>query len=144
MDLSIHPEQILIMFVVFMASVAVLNVLVFRPTVALLAERERRLSGLSTQAKSLEEQCSRKLDTYNKQMEEARAAARTAREDVLKTAEAEQKHLIVKARTNAEAAVSSAKQAIGAEAAESRMKLKQHAQELSKAMVEKILKRKVA
>jgi F0F1-type ATP synthase membrane subunit b/b' len=144
MDLTVHPEQILIMFVVFMASVTVLNVFVFRPTLVLLQERAKRLSGLAAEAKSLEVQCAAKFDAYNKKMEEARNAARAAREDILKSADTEQKQLLSKARTKAEAAIASAKNALVSEASESREKLKQVASDLSKTMVEKILKRKVA
>lgn len=144
MDLTINPQQIVIMFFVFLASVITLNVLVFRPTAELLKEREKRLSGLSKEAKALEIRTQSKLDDYTKKMDAARAAARQVRDSLIKTAETEQKAIISKARDESEKLILSAKSNIAQQSSESRLQLRQYAQELSKTMIDKIIKRKVA
>lgn len=144
MDLSFHFNQFLVSLTIFLASLAVLNFLVFKPTLEILREREKRLSGMTKEAKLFEAKTHQKLDAYNKLMDEARLVARHAREEILRTAEAQQKEVVNQARSVSEAMINSAKQAMTAQTNEARFKLRQTAQELAKGMVDRILKRKVA
>lgn len=144
MDLSFHLNQFLFSLLIFLSSLAVLNFFVFKPTLEILREREKRLSGMTKEAKIFEAKTHQKFEAYNKLMDEARLVARRAREDILRTAETQQKEVINQARSVSEGVISSAKQSMTAQTNEARFKLRQTAQELAKNMVDRILKRKAA
>ena len=144
MDLTPHLDQIIVMFFVFLASITVLNLLVFQPTLKILHERDNHLSGLEKKARDLEAQYTEKFAAYSKLIEDARMQARQARDAILKTAELEQKQVLTSARRNAEVLLASARQELSLQTQEARLKLRQYSQDLAKNMVEKVLKRKAA
>lgn len=144
MDLSIHFDQMLAMFIFFLASLFVLNVFVFKPTLKILNERENRLQGMEKEARRLEAECQEKLALYTSAMDKAKQEARHIRDDILKVANEEQKAVITQARDRAEKMIGEAKDVLVNETNQARSELKQSAEKLSSEMAEKILKRKVA
>lgn len=150
MDLS-SPEfwmtlltQVGIMLVIFLLNFVVLSNLVFKPTLKILAARNKKFAGLNQEAKKLEERVNSKWNEYEGLLEEARHVARMAREDILKQAEAEKQIIVTKARDGAETQLTSARQDIVQQTTAARMDLKTKIQDLSKDIVAKILGQKAA
>ncbi len=136
--------QIGIMLVIFLLNFVVLANLVFKPTLKILAARDKKFSGLNQEAKKLEERVNRKWNEYEGLLEEARHVARMAREDILKQAEVEKQSIITKARDDAETQLTAARQDIGQQTTVARQDLKTKIQDLSKDIVAKILGQKAA
>lgn len=144
MDLTPHLDQIIVMFFVFFASITVLNLLVFKPTLKILQERDHHLVGLEKKAHNLESQYTEKFAAYTRLMDEAKVKARQARDAILKTAETEQKQVLAAARTESESLIVSAKHDLSLQTQEARLKLRAYSQDLAKNMVASVLKRKAA
>lgn len=127
------------MWFVFISALLVLNTFVFKPTLALLAERRKHSVDLRKQAESLQQKAENQLKDYEALMGQARASARAARETVLKTADSEQKQVIAKAREQAEQTLSGVKAQIGAESAMAGHQLTVMARDLAQQLVQKLV-----
>lgn len=127
------------MWFVFIVALLVLNTFVFKPTLALLAERRKHSVGLHREAQSLQEKAETQLKDYEALMGQARASARAARETVLKTADSEQKQVIAKAREQAEQTLTGVKSQISAESAMAGRQLAVMARDLAQQLVQKLV-----
>lgn len=136
--------QVGIMLGLFLLNVMILTNLVFKPTLKLLAERNKKLSGLNEESKKIEASLQRKLGEYQGIMEEARQIARMQREDILKHAEKEKNDLVLSARAEAETQLSQARVAVTRDAELARKELRLRVQDLAKEIVAKVLGKKAA
>lgn len=127
------------MWLIFISALVVLNTFVFKPTLALLAERRKHSVDLHKKAESLHEKAENQLKEYEILMGQARATARAARDTVLKTAESEQKQVIAKAREQAGQTLSGVKSQISAESAMAGRQLAIMARDLAKQLVQKLV-----
>lgn len=127
------------MWLIFISILVVLNTLVFKPTLALLAERRKHSVDLHKKAETLQQKAEAQLKDYEVLMGQARVAARAARETVLKTAESEQKQVIAKAREQAEQTLSGVKAQISEQSAMAGRQLSVMARDLAKQLVQKLV-----
>jgi F-type H+-transporting ATPase subunit b len=127
------------MWLIFISALVVLNTFVFKPTLAILAERRKQSVDLHKQAESLQQKAENQLKDYETRMGQARIAARAAREAVLKTADSEQKQVIAKAREQAEQTLSGVKSQISVESAMAGRQLSITARDLAQQLVKKLV-----
>lgn len=144
MDLSVNPGHFAFMFGLFLATLLVLNVYIFKPTLAILKEREHRLKGMAQEAEFFLKQHEHKCEAYKNLMGEAKILARQKREEILKLAEIEQREILTEATHAAETFIQDAKANISKQTKEASLHLKTSAESLANGMVEKLLKRQVA
>lgn len=144
MDLSVNFGHLAFMFGLFLATLLVLNVYVFKPTLAILKEREHRLKGMAQEAEFFLRQHDFKCEAYKNLMGEARVLARQKREEILKLAEIEQREILTEATHAADVFIQDAKSNISQQTKEASLKLKTSAESLADNMVGKLLKRQVA
>lgn len=143
-ELLTPNSTIIPMMVIFLASFLVLDYLVFKPTQLILKERKRRSTGLSKDAHHYQEKANQKLKEYEGLMNDARSKARRARDEMLKSAQAEKRDILAGARAEAEKYLSTVKAEIARESQAALFKLRGESQALAGQMVETLLKRKVA
>lgn len=144
MDLSVNPQHFAFMFVLFLTTLFVLNTLVFKPTLAILRERDHRLKGLLKEADFFLKQHDEKWEAYKSLLSEAKILARQKREEILKVADVEQRDILSEANLASEQLINQAKTEISIQSKEARLKLKKSAEELAQSMVNILVKRKVA
>ena len=109
-------ESIFLMWLIFIVSLMILHNFVFKPTLKILAEREKRTKGLDKDANYFKEQSIQKLEEYNRLMADAVKLGRDMREKILKEAAQEKNELITKARVEAEKHVTILRAEIAGEA----------------------------
>lgn len=143
-ELMTPNATLLAMLGIFLASAWVLNHFVFQPTLAVLAERKKRTTGLARDAKFFEEKSAEKLREYESLMEKALASARAKRAQILTSAQDEKRRILDAARTQTEEKLQGIKQQIAIESKEAALKLRSTARELADDMVKILLRRKAA
>lgn len=143
-ELMTPNATVIAMLLIFVASAGVLNQLVFKPTLAILAERRKRTDGLVRDAKFFEEKSAAKLSEYESMMEKALAAARAKRAQILTVAQDEKRRILDAARAQAEEKLNGVKAVIASESKQASAQLRLTVNELSSEMVRVILRRKAA
>lgn len=133
-DLTVFP-----LWVIFMLSLWVLNHFVFKPTLAILAERRKRTTGLEKEVAYFQEQAELKSKKYELLMAEAGRMARADREQILKAAGLEQKQLITEARQKVESELVQIKDQIREQTHVARQNLRLSAESLSEQIVKKLI-----
>lgn len=133
-DLTVFP-----LWVIFMLSLLVLNHFVFKPTLAILAERRKRTTGLEKEVAYFREQAELKSKKYESLMAEAGRMARADREQILKAAGLEQKQLITEARQKVESDLVQIKDQIREQTHVVRQNLRLSAESLSEQIVKKLI-----
>lgn len=143
--MNLVPDWTIVpMWFVFISTILVLNTLVFKPTLKILAERRKRTEGSDKEVKHFSESTQVKLKEYEALMMEARTVARGARDEILKQADLQQKEIVNAARAQADKSMSVAKTQIQKETETARSELKTIATELAQSIKNKIVERKVA
>lgn len=132
------------MWVIFIASYFVLNTLVFKPTLKIIAERERLTKGKTKEIEFFKQDSEIKFKEYEALMAEARSLAKISRDEILRAAEAEQKEILGQARSEAESTMEEVKAQIASEIISAREGLKSKTDQLAEEMVKKLTERKVA
>ena len=143
--MNLVPDWTMVpMWFVFFATVLMLNTLVFKPTMSILAERKKRTEGSDKEVHYFNDQSQIKMKEYSSLMLEARNLAREARDEILKEADHHQKEIINEARVFSEGALSKARDQIQSDALTARNQLKTLVGDLSDSIKNKVIDRKVA
>lgn len=138
-NLTFIPMVGLFFYVLF-----VLNHFVFKPTRALMDERENQTDRLKDLAAKLLEETHQKAKTYEQKTAEARTRAALLREEIVKKARREEHRLIDEARKQNDQVLRELQADLGQQKKEATLRLRQYAQDLARNMVNKILEKKVA
>jgi F0F1-type ATP synthase membrane subunit b/b' len=143
MDLA--PNATLLpMWVIYGTCIFILNFLVFKPTLQLLETRKKLTVGLDDEAQYIKTQTLAKLNEYEMQIAEAKKLAKAAREDIIKSAELQQKEIIVLARRKSDEHISKIKDQIKDESGVALGKLRGESQAIANAVIEKLIDRRAA
>lgn len=132
------------MWLIFMVTLVALNLLVFKPTLELIDARKKNTGGLKKEGDSLSDETRRLLTQFEEQIALARAGAAKEREKIILAARQKEQAIIQEARKVNEDTMEKMAAQIQQEKKEAELKLRQYAQEMARAMAEKILERKVA
>ena len=131
-------------FVNFFILLIILNKLLYRPLLRVMAERREAVVGSHSRVKSLESEIEEKMQRYQKQLNEAKTLANEERARVKKTAGEEESALLTEAHGKATARLKVIKGKVAVEATEASSLLKSEAQTLARQIATKILGRELA
>lgn len=143
MDL-VPNVTIIPMWFIFIASVFILNTLVFKPTLRILSKRKQMTVGLKKDVGYFQDQTSIKLKEYESLMGETRKMAQAAREKVVKAADAEQREILEAAKAEAERYLDGVKTTIKRESEDALKTLREDSKNLAQEIVDKLFDRRAA
>ncbi|NJD36920.1 MAG: ATP synthase F0 subunit B [Geobacter sp.] len=121
--------------------VLVLNMLLFKPVRALLAQRRQEIQSARERALAVDEQVESKVAQYEARLREAKAEVAARRAELLKEAQAEESGVMDRARQDAAVSLASLRDRVAKESAEARALLQKQAEALSGDICEKLLGR---
>lgn len=138
--LDIELKWLVVLLVNFLALVAILNFLLFKPLLALFKEREDSVKGSLDAAKEMDRKKEEGLDAMNKDLSAARHKAKDAFEKLREEGLVSQKALMATAETQATAMLQKAREELKAEAEKAKTALKADAEKFSEEIVRKLVK----
>lgn len=133
-----------IILVTFLLLMAYLNVVLFRPMLRYLDEREAKTHGAVDEAKALEEEAAKALAAYESRVAAARAEAQADNAAARKRAADEEQALLERARAHANRRIAEIERDVEAATEQARAALGVHAREMARAIAEKVLGRAVS
>jgi F-type H+-transporting ATPase subunit b len=125
----------------FLATMFVLNALVFKPMVAYLEDRDKATVGAQAEAADLTQKAESKLAVYEEQLSSARADIQAMRAKLRGQAKDEREAALASARVDCEARLSAAVSEIQAEGDVARKELAQNTASLADAITSAVLGR---
>lgn len=129
---------------IFLAIFAMLNVLVFRPMLALMDARDTATDGAKASARELETEAAEKLHAFETEMTAAKAELAVERERLRKDGQALERELLTTARAEADATLADAAAVIARESARVRDEMKATVPALAGQIAEKLFGRKAS
>ncbi len=133
-----------IILVTFLALMAFLNAVLFRPMLRHLDEREAKTHGAVDEAKALEGEAAKALSAYEARMAAARNEAQAENAAARKRAGDEEQTVIDRAREHAAHRVAEIERDVAAAAEQARATLGAQARDLGRTIAEKVLGRAVS
>lgn len=121
----------------------ILNLFIFRPMVALLEEREKRIKDPGTDAKSMEAEVEKMRLRYEATLNDAKLKAIEERNRIRKEGTDREQEIVKGAYKAAEGTVSEVKERIGKELSIARETLRKEAESISSNVAEKLLGRAI-
>ena len=131
-------------FVNFIILLIILNKLLYKPLQKMLAERRETIDGGHDRAKSLQADIDEKMQRYQQQLNEAKAAANEERSQLKKAAGEEEAAMLAEAHGKASARLQAIKSQVASEAADASKTLKSEAETLAGQIATKVLGRELA
>jgi F-type H+-transporting ATPase subunit b len=121
--------------------VLVLNIFLYKPIRALLAQRRQEIQSARERAVSVDEQVQAKVAEYEARLQQAKVEVGARRAELVKEAQAEETGLLNKSRQEAAASITAIRERVAKESAEARILLQKQVDALSNDICEKILGR---
>jgi len=134
---------LLIQLANFLLLMFLLNRILFRPMLRVLAERQARTQGRRKKASQLEADAQGVWEDYQKRLHEAKADADRIRTQLIRQGEAQRDKALETAAVEADKAVAQVRARVRAEADDARKSLKAEADRLAASVAERILGRAV-
>ena len=131
-------------FVNFIILLIVLNKLLYKPLLKVMAERREKVDGDHARAKNLQADIDEKMERYQQQLSEAKALANAERNKLKKMASEEEAAMLAEAHKKASTRLQAIKQQVAVEAAEASKTLQKEAKSLAGQIATKILGRELA
>lgn len=131
-------------FVNFIILLLILNKMLYRPLKNIMAERREAIEGSHERANSLEADIEEKMQRYQQQLNEAKAAANVERNKLKKAATEEEAKILSQAQGKATQRLQAIKAQVGEEATAASQTLKSDAESLAGQIATKILGRELA
>lgn len=136
LDVTFFIQMGLFLFLVY-----VLNVLIYKPISKVMAERDKKITGFESDAKTIEEDLEGKLADYKAKLNEAKEQGSVLRTELKKTGLEKETEVLGAAHSDALATIENAKKKIEAEKEAALESLKNMAEEMGKGIAEKALGR---
>lgn len=121
--------------------VLILNIFLYKPIRALLAQRRQEIQSARERTIAVDEQVQAKVAEYEARLREAKAEVSAKRAESVKGAQVEEAALLGRARQEATASISAIRERMAKESADARVLLKKQVDALSNDICEKILGR---
>ena len=137
-------STVLVQLVVFVITALVLSRFLFRPYLAIRAQRGAGMEGARDEARRLDEEAQARLADYETSFAAARGRASAERGKLQSEGVAREREILAAAREATQTALEAARKKLGADAAETRKQLEPRAQEIARSIARKILGREVA
>jgi F-type H+-transporting ATPase subunit b len=143
--LQILPDLTLaIQIILFLLFIWIMNALLFKPTLKVLEERERRIDGARARAAQLEAGAEEAIARYAARVREARSEGEKARAALMQGALEEEERVASEGRGRAAETSARIRETIAREAAGAREDLERQARQFATLIAEQVLGRKVA
>ena len=137
-------STIFLQWLLFAITALLLTRLLFRPFLAVRAERERGIDGAQAEAHELDEEAASRLTDYETRIARAHATAAKDRGAARAAAVAQEREITTGARDEAQRSLETARGALDTEAKAARTALQRGAEETGRAIVRKLLGREAA
>ena len=131
-------------FINYIVLLVVLNKLLYRPLLGILAQRRETIDGSHAKAKKLQGEIDEKMARYQAQLSEAKSSANLERNQLKQTAVAEEVSILGEAQKKASARLQVIKTQVAAEADAAGKTLKADAKGLAGQIATKVLGRELA
>lgn len=131
-------------FLNFIILLLILNKILYRPLLKIIAERSDKIAGLYAGAKDLEAGIDEKMQRYQQQLNDAKFQANEERNKLKQAASEEEVKLLTEARGKASARLEKIKSQVAVEAGEASKILQTEAGALAEQITTKILGRELA
>ena len=141
--LNIDPTMVALQMIPFLVATAGLYLIIFKPMLKMLAERERNISGFRKEAELMQEEVDRKLEELEEQLTAARAEGQAERGKLRQAALSAEKDMLKAARSKANEMLDAARTVIAKEREQAQAELRNSADELSKQIAGTILGREI-
>lgn len=136
-------ETLIIQIVIFIATIFILNSLLFKPLLQLVERREELTTGRIKEAKEFERKVEQITKEYKEKLDKVRAKAMEERNEIRRQAQAAAEEMIAKAHSEAQALLEEAKAKLELEAREIRAKIKPEIEILARNMASQVLGREL-
>lgn len=133
---------IVIQVVQFLLLLFILNRFLFRPTINLIEEREKKITGWKEETKNCHESMQARLQSYENQILEAKAKVQEQQELVTEELKKEEDKKLEAVSEEALRIVASTREKLQQETEALRGQLREQAKEMSQLVTEKVLGRK--
>ncbi len=135
---------LILQFFNFLVLLFFLNKLLYRPLLEIMAKRREKISAGQEQARALEAEIEAKMQSYQQQLNAAKAEAAQERAELRKAAQQQEAEITGEAQQKAAQRVKGIREQVEKEAAEAREILKKEATALAAQIATKVLGRKLA
>jgi F-type H+-transporting ATPase subunit b len=144
MDLVPQPVFIVLQMAPFLLLIFALKGLVFDPLLDYLEERHRRITGFSSQAKSMEAEAEQQAREIEAQLAAARTSIPEMRTSMLNNASAQESQIVGQARARAEEQAARFREELAVSQREASNALRAEVETLSQDIASRVLGRPVA
>lgn len=135
---------IIIQIINFLVLIFILNIVLYKPILKVLDERDQRIDGQQAQAKKVLEDCQAIVVDYNQKLYNAKIDAMNAKNAARNEASEEANGIIADARRKAEEIISQMQQQMASEIAQAKKELEPELDVMAATIAQQILGRKAA
>lgn len=139
MDISL--DLIALQTIPFLVVIAGLHLIIFKPMLAMLAEREKNIHGYRKEAELMQEEVAAKMGELEERLAEARVEAMAERSRLRQESLAMEQETLQAARTRAEGFLEEARESLSKERVDATKQLEEAAGALSKQIASSVLGR---
>lgn len=135
---------LILQFFNFFVLMFILNKILYRPLLDIMAQRREKIEGGKARARELEAEVDAKMQAYQEQLTAAKSGASQERTELRKAAQSQEAEITGEAQCKAVARVQSIREQVGKEAAEASLALNKEAKALAEQIAAKVLGRELA
>ena len=136
--------SIFIQMINFLLLIFILNIVLYKPILKILNERETKILDAQNKIKELSDETSKLISNYNNKLQEAKVAAVTEKNNAKKSAVDKANSIIEESRIEAEDYILKMKQQISQEIETARKEFEPELEKIGLTIAEQVLGRKVA
>jgi F-type H+-transporting ATPase subunit b len=136
-------KTLIVQLIIFIATIFILNSLLFKPLIGVVEKREKLTTGRIKEAKELEEKVEQIMREYRAKLDEIRAKAMEERNEIRREAQAAAEDLIGRTHKEAQALLEEARSRLNLETRDIRERIKPEIEVLAREIVLRVLGRKV-
>jgi len=137
-------QSLIIQIVNFIIFLIILNYLIFKPVVRVLEERSQRIDGSMEQARLMEAEIQKKLEEYERRIQEAKSQAADEKERLRRQGESISKDIVEKARKELGRDIPIIRKQIASETDRVRRELEKRAQDMARDIACRVLGREIS
>ena len=138
--LDLEPKWLVVLLINFLVLVYILNILLFRPLLAMFKERETSVKGSLDAAKEMDRKKEEGIERMNKELSDARHKAKDVFEKLREEGLNSQRAFLAEAEAQATSMLQKAREELKAETEKAKSALKADADKFSEEIVRKLVK----
>jgi len=127
----------------FLILLLILNFLLYRPLVRVMAERSEKIDGSHQKAKDLDSKIQERMEAYRAKLQEAKQVASEERNDTRRAASQEEAKILQEAQSQASEQLQKVRNRVAKEAETARKSLRSESDKLAHQVASKVLGRSI-